>query len=54
MIAADDDNATTEVHLFQANQALDDVDEALARLRVALENVEQAFRSARERGAWSS
>jgi hypothetical protein len=53
MIAADDDT-TAEVHLFQANQALDDVDEALARLRVALENVERAFSSARERGVWNS
>lgn len=51
MIPEDD---TADVHLFRATQALDEVDRALARLRVALQDVDDEIQAAKERGVWSS
>jgi ABC-type transporter Mla subunit MlaD len=41
-------------HVFRANQAIDQVDAALAALRAALRDVDEAIRSAKERGEWNS
>ena len=43
-----------EHRFYRANRELDAVDDALARLRTALEDVDDAIRRAKERGAWSS
>lgn len=43
-----------ERRLFAANQKIDEVDEALLRLRAALRLVDEAIESAKERGVWSS
>lgn len=43
-----------ERKLFAANRAIDDVDEAIARMKAALNEVNNAIEAAKERGVWSS
>lgn len=43
-----------EHRLFEANRAIDQMDEALVELREALAKVHRAMEDAKERGAWNS